>query len=110
MQAETRELMWAMNRSIGETVRATGDTSVIKDQCIGVQEGDQEFKEERDNTLYNMGVKDGIARFVDHIHDAGYVIHDPNGVVIKPHHPELAEQAETFSETFWGSYWVKVSN
>ncbi len=110
MKVEMRELMWAMGRSVNEAARCHDDTSVIKDQCKGGQEGDQEFKESRDNTIYNMGVKDGIARFVDHLHDAGYSIQAPDGVLIKPYQPEAAEKPEAFSETFFNSYWVNVSN
>lgn len=109
IQPVLKEFMFAMDRSIGEAVRCTGDTSTIKDQCLGGQEGDQEFKEERDNTIYNMGVKDGIARFADHLHEAQYTITDKEGTVVKTEANEAGE-ALTFSQTFFETQWSSPSN
>lgn len=105
-----KEFMWAIERSISETARVQNDTSQIKDQCTGIQEGDQEFKEERDNTIYNIGVKDGAAGLVDHLHANGYTIIHKGGEVVNPKHDETGV-IETFSQTFFtDELWHQVSN
>lgn len=110
IQPVLKEFMWAMERSVNEAARVGDDTSVFKDQCLGEQEGDQEFKEERDNVIYNMGVKDGIGLFVDHLHEAGYVITDKEGSVVMTEPNETNEPALTFSQTFFTTNWCSVNS
>lgn len=105
-----KEFMWAMERSISEAARCSDDTSVIKDQCIFEQEGDQEFKEERDNTIYNMGVKDGIARFADHLQEKNYTILDPQGNVVRTEPVVDEVPALSFSQTYFETQWSQVSS
>lgn len=105
-----KEFLWTMERSISDTVRVADDTSVIKDQCTGVQEGDKEFLDPRDNDIYNIGVKDGVAGFADSLHTAGYVITDKEGSVVSPGEQIDTAPAPTFSQTFFTTNWASVNN
>lgn len=106
-----KEFMFAMDGSVSRTVRLAEDTSTIKDQCTGIQEGDQEFQGPRDNTIYNMGVKDGVAGLADYLHEAGYAITDPSGNVVKTESAPLDGPVLTFSETYFTTDWFSnVSN
>lgn len=109
IQPVLKEFMWAMERTLGEQVRGSGDNSVIKDQCTGGREGDQEFREERDNDIFNMGVAAGITGFADHLHEAGYVITDKDGTVVKTEQQIGDEPALTFSQTYFTTAWSNVN-
>lgn len=67
------------------------------------------FKSVEDINLYNAGVVAGATQVVDTIHDAGYVITDKEGTVVKTEANEAGE-AQTFSQTFFATQWESPSN
>lgn len=67
------------------------------------------FKSVKDINLYNDGVVAGATQVIDTIHDAGYVITDKEGNVVKTEANEAGE-AQTFSQTFFATQWTSPSS
>lgn len=109
IQPVLKEFLSAIERTLGEQSRVTEDTSSIKDQHSGGREGDQEFKDPRDNIIFNLGVSAGATGLADHLHEAGYVITDKEGTVVKTEPAVGDEPALTFSQTYYTTAWSGVN-
>lgn len=91
--------------SNSEAARTSDTVADFRSQFIGSQAEPINFTREQDNDIYNLGVEDGAANLLNHLHKKGYQIVDPAGVKIEPA-PE-----SNFSEDYFSlRYWSDVSN
>lgn len=82
------ELMWTAHRAECDAAVEGGVTGPLPDLRS------EEIIEATPVTIhsFNLGVANGIKFMLTHLHEAGYVLHDPQGAVITPGpHTDLGE-------------------
>lgn len=102
MKNELRELLWNICRCEGDTARNAVETENFHDLGRPNDGADsvQEFKEPRDNEVYNYGVINGSLALLDQLFAKGYKLFDPMG------QPITLAEGQTITATFGEGKWV----
>lgn len=82
------ELMWTAHRAECDAAVSCGTTSALPDL-----RNEQEIEATPETVFaFNLGAANGIKFMLTHLHEAGYVLHDPQGAVITSGpHADLGE-------------------